>query len=163
MEAYTAVSFKSRALDALVRSLGSAINDYGRNATNSVTSAYIADLSTAQASIARIQNDMQIRLSDCIDRLTSLNAFFDPPAAVIQQTTRTPRLIDDPTDNFIALAILADARSRGAASVFYTEDKKQDSFASLGPTFATANVTIVHDHAALTAHLAAIGFNCIVT
>jgi hypothetical protein len=162
MEAYTAVSFKDRGLNALVRSLGSAINDYGRNPTNSVTSGYIADLSTAQASIARIQNDMQIRLADCIDRLTALNAFFDPSAQVVQQTTRNPRLIGDPTDNFIALAILADARCRGAASVFYTEDRKQDSFASLSAAFAAANVTMVHDFAALAAHLAAVGFNYIV-
>jgi hypothetical protein len=163
MEAYTAVSFKDRGLGALVRSLGSAINDYGRNPGNSVTSGYIADLSTAQASIARIQNDMQIRLADCIDRLAAVNAFFDPPAHVVQQTARNPRLIDDPTDNFIALAILADARARGTASVFYTEDKKQDSFASISATFAAEHVTVVHDFAALTAHLTAAGFTYIVT
>jgi hypothetical protein len=163
MEAYGAVAFKGRTLEELVRKLGLAISDYGKNTANATTGAYITDLSTAQASLALLQNDMQIRLSDCIDRLASINAFFDPAALVIQQTTQTPRLIDDPTDNFIALAILEDARGHGMPSVFYTEDKMQNSFAGISSVFAGASVKLVHDYKTFTTHLAAVGFNYAVT
>lgn len=163
MEAYGAVAFKVRELDALVRSLGSAINDYGRNPANIVTSGYVADLSTAQASIALIQNDMQIRLSDCVDRLTAIGAFFDVSASVIQQSAQAVPLIDDPTDNLIALAILEDARAHATASVFYTEDRKADSFAGISANFAAQGVMLVHDYNSLLTRLATVGFNYVMT
>jgi hypothetical protein len=163
MESYGAVAYKIRDLDGLVRRLGSAIHDYGRNPANATTAGYIADLSDAQAAIALIQNDMQVRLADCIDRLAGIHAFFDPPARVVQRSARGPRLIDHPTDNLIAHAIVDHAQTRGDQSVFYTEDRKADSFASIVALLAAENVTLVHDFPALTAFLTASGFQYVTT
>lgn len=124
MEAFSTLEGESGRHNRLIASLQSEIRQVERNVVSPNARALVNHLQRALVEARAILNDYSDRLYRLIGSLSSMAEIIETTSDVLRFSLGN-ELIDDPTDNLILSAILADAGSRPSeAKILLTENRK---------------------------------------